>query len=192
MRPISLSYRLFACLAAVVVGTAMGCGGGTTLPPSQLENFVDTVTLYALTGTSIQLPSAFDVVSRTPVRTDRDYQLDFAFDIDAAGAPTLWPANRLGLGGSPGLLRSDQAFGDVLSAPLDGYQTDSLLTIDSGDVVIVRSRPSSSLCSLSASLPRYGKFHVLGFDQQERSVTFEFLVDQNCGYRGLEPGLPDK
>jgi hypothetical protein len=132
------------------------------------------------------------VVGGTAVRTDRDYPLDFAFDLDTTGAAVIWPAGLLGLGGAPGLLRSDQAFADVLSAPLDGYVTDSLLTIDAGTVFVVRSRPSSSLCTLSSSLPRYGKFHVLAIDRQERSVTFEFLVDQNCGYRGLEPGLPNE
>jgi hypothetical protein len=40
-------------------------------------------------------------------------------------------------------------------------------------------------------LPRYGKFQVLAIDPAQRTVTLEFLIDRNCGYRGLEPGLPD-
>ena len=31
---------------------------------------------------------------------------------------------------------------------------------------------------------------VLGVDATARRLNFEILVDQNCGYRGLEPGLP--
>jgi hypothetical protein len=192
MRAISLAHRLFSRVAILAALAVVACGTGTALPPSQIANVVDTTTIYALSGTSIHLPSAFDVVGGTAVRTDRDYPLDFAFDLDTTGAAVIWPAGLLGLGGAPGLLRSDQAFADVLSAPLDGYVTDSLLTIDAGTVFVVRSRPSSSLCTLSSSLPRYGKFHVLAIDRQERSVTFEFLVDQNCGYRGLEPGLPNE
>lgn len=190
MRAISLVYRLFSRVALLTVPALAACGTGTTLPPSRIENLVDTTTLYALSGTSIHLPSGFDVVGGTAVRTDRDYPLDFAFDLDTTGAAAIWPAGMLGLSGTPGLLRSNQAFSDVLSAPLDGYVTDSLLTIDEGTVFVARSRPSSSLCTLSSSLPRYGKFHVLAIDRQERSVTLEFLVDENCGYRGLEPGLP--
>jgi len=190
MRAISLVHRLFSRVALLAVPALVACGTGTTLPPPRIENLVDTTTLYALSGTSIHLPSGFDVVSGTAVRTDRDYPLDFAFDLDTAGTATLWPAGMLGLIGTPGLLRSDQAFADVLSAPLDGYVSDSLLIVDEGAVFVARSRASSSLCTLSSSLPRYGKFHVLAIDRQARSVTLEFLVDQNCGYRGLEPGLP--
>jgi hypothetical protein len=192
MRPISLPHRLFSRLALLAAPAALACGAGTTLPPPQFSNELDTTTLYALTGTALQLPSAFDVVSKTAVRTDRDFPLDFAFDIDTAGIPAIWPATLLGLAGDPGLLRSNQSFTDLLSAPLEGYVTDSLLTIDEGSVFVVRSRASSSLCTLSSALPRYGKFHVLAISPQERSVTLEHLVDQNCGYRGLEPGLPEQ
>jgi hypothetical protein len=31
---------------------------------------------------------------------------------------------------------------------------------------------------------------VLGVDPATRSIRLETLVDQNCGYRNLEPGLP--
>jgi hypothetical protein len=175
-----------------VLLVATGCGTGSTLPAPTIENVVDTTTLYALSGTALNLPSAFDVVSAARIRTDRNFPLDFAFDIDTAGQAQLWPADLLGVGGHPGMLRSDQAFADVLSAPLEGYVVDSLFALDEGTVFVVRSRPSPSLCTLSSSLPRYGKFHVLAIDRQARSVTLEFLVDQNCGYRGLEPGLPDE
>lgn len=192
MRAIPLSHRLFTRVATLLLPLAAACGSGTTLPPSTIVNVVDTTTLYALSGTAISLPSGFDVVSATAVRTDRSYPLDFAFDIDSTGAARLWPANLLGLGGNPGLLRLGQAFADVLTAPLEGYVTDSVLTLGDSTVFVARSRASSTLCTVSASLPRYGKFRVLAIDRQERSVTLELLVDQNCGYRGLEPGLPDQ
>jgi hypothetical protein len=193
MRAIPLPHRLFSRVATLLLLLpAAACGSGTTLPPSAITNVVDTTTLYALSGTAISLPSGFDVVSATPVRTDRSYPLDFAFDIDATGAAQLWPADLLGLGGDPGLLRLDRAFADVLTAPTTGYVTDSVLTLGDSTVFVARSRLSSTLCTLSTSLPRYGKFQVLSIDRQERSVTLEFLVDQNCGYRGLEPGLPDQ
>jgi hypothetical protein len=31
---------------------------------------------------------------------------------------------------------------------------------------------------------------VLSVDLVERRVDFQVLVNANCGYRGLEPGLP--
>ena len=32
----------------------------------------------------------------------------------------------------------------------------------------------------------------LGFDPVQRSVKFRILANVNCGYRGLEPGLPKR
>ncbi len=37
-----------------------------------------------------------------------------------------------------------------------------------------------------------GKLEVLGFTPVARSVTFRILVNNNCGYRGLELGIPEK
>jgi hypothetical protein len=60
-----------------------------------------------------------------------------------------------------------------------------------GTLFVIRSRSSNVQCAFSGGLPRYGKFHVLGVDLVARTVTLEMLVDLNCGYRGLEPGIPE-
>ena len=39
-------------------------------------------------------------------------------------------------------------------------------------------------------MPQYGKLEVLQIDTVAHTITFQHLVDQNCGYRGLEPGIP--
>ncbi|MCH8935034.1 MAG: hypothetical protein IIB90_04880, partial [Gemmatimonadetes bacterium] len=39
-------------------------------------------------------------------------------------------------------------------------------------------------------LPRYGKFHVLELNLETRQITLENLVNVNCGFRGLESGIP--
>jgi hypothetical protein len=56
-------------------------------------------------------------------------------------------------------------------------------------VFVARSRVSSLYC-VYVAVPRYGKFLVLSIDPTARSITMQALVDLNCGYRGLEPGLP--
>ena len=38
-------------------------------------------------------------------------------------------------------------------------------------------------------MPKYGKLEILGF--QDSTVTFRSLVNDNCGYKDLLPGLPD-
>jgi hypothetical protein len=44
---------------------------------------------------------------------------------------------------------------------------------------------------VSIGLPKYAKLEVLSFDDVTRIVTFRIITDDNCGFRGLEPGLPD-
>jgi len=64
--------------------------------------------------------------------------------------------------------------------------------VDSGNVFIVRSRPSVNCAAIGLSLPVYAKLEVLAVDTTARTVQFRVLVDRNCGYHGLQPGLPSK
>jgi hypothetical protein len=191
MRAISLPHRLFSALGALLVAGVGACNTGPTLPTPLNTNVVDTVTLSALTGTPIAHPSAFDVVLGQPARSDRTTAFDFAVDLDQAGTTRVYPSGVLGLSKEPAILLSNNAFDAVLSAPLDGYESDSAVAVTAGTVFVVRSRSSSNQCGLTTAVPRYGKFHVLAIDPQTRTVTLELLVDLNCGYRGLEPGLPE-
>ncbi|OFV91226.1 MAG: hypothetical protein A3J75_01855 [Acidobacteria bacterium RBG_16_68_9] len=159
------------------------------LGPASVPNTVDTVTLYALSGTAISAPSAYSMLDVRSVRTDTTSQFDFAFDITAAGTPLLYSAGALGLSAEPGLQRSTKRFADVRTAPNEGYSADSLeMKIDS--VFVARSRGSFAGCLFLGSVPRYGKFRVLAIDGTARSITLETLVNLNCGFRSLEEGIP--
>jgi hypothetical protein len=162
----------------------------TGLYPATFANYVDTVTLYALSGTPISTPSAFDIALAVTARTDEGDAFDFAFDIDSLGTVKILPAGSLGLTAQAGLQMSDKSFEEVDEAPYDKYVVDSALTMSVGDVFIGRSRNTSNNCYYLGSLPRYGKFHVLRLDTANRTVVLETLVNVNCGYRKLEPGFP--
>ena len=113
------------------------------------------------------------------------------FDIDAAGTPMMVPAGLLGRPREAGWRRTNQQFEEIITAPVDDYTFDAALSVSVGDVFFARSRNYSAGCEfLGASLPRYGKFHVVEFDAEQRSITLEFVIDSNCGYRGLQPGFP--
>jgi len=43
-----------------------------------------------------------------------------------------------------------------------------------------------------ATLSFYAKVRVLAVDSTARRLDFEILADENCGYLGLEPGLPSR
>jgi len=191
--PISLSRFRLGAAAAGLVFTAMACGGGTQLPDPIIENVVDSTIVYALNGTTIGTASAFDVVASSRARPELREAYDFAFDIDAGDRPLLLPGNLAGLPSSAGLLESEQTFDEIVRAPLEGYVSDTALVAEVGTVFIARSRSTTTFCSaLVGALPRYGKFEVTGIDPAERTVTLRFMVNMNCGYRDLTPGLPEQ
>jgi hypothetical protein len=167
-----------------------GCQDTQGLPPATFPNVVDTVRVYALRGTPVDKPSGYFVPTRQVVRTDQP-GFDVAFDIDDTGAPLLYPSGALGLGRDAGVLKVDVAFEAVETAPTgNAYATQQPLAIPPETVFVVRSAPYGGDCALTGALPRYGKFRVLSIDPATRSVSLEALVDMNCGYRDLRPGLP--
>jgi hypothetical protein len=180
------TVRHIAPTALVLLVVA--CSPTNGLPAPSFTNVTDTVSLFALRGTAITLPSAYLLEAAQPVRTDQATLLDFAFDFDSLGAPALFPTGAMNLGSLSGLQRSSQPFDAITLAPTGGYVFDKPVALDTGTVVLVRSRPTQ--CAFGVFLSLYAKLRVLGVDSTARRLDFEILVDQNCGYRGLEPGLP--
>ena len=186
--------RLFAPTVAVtgLVVLAAACSDTTGLPAAGIDNVVDSVSLFALFGTPIATPSAYDLSGRLTghplVRTDQAAAFDFAFNFDSFRRPVLLPTGAVGLGQSSGLQHSGAPFDSIKVAPTSGYVFDTGLVVDSGAVVIVRSRPTG--CLFGVTVFTYAKLVVVAIDTTARRIDFRILVDQNCGYRGLAPGIP--
>jgi len=176
-----------SCLAALA-GAAAGCNGNP-LGDAQIPNTVDTVMLGALVGTPITLPSAYSVSTASAIRTDQTTAFDFAYDVLPDGRHVFLPLALLGLTSStaaPGLQLSDKSFADLTDPPTNGYTTIDTVTIEPGQVYVVRGRV---VCT-ALGVPQYGKIHILSFDDADRTVTFEALANTNCGFRSLVPGVP--
>ncbi len=188
--------RFPAAFALAVTGLALlAACTSPVLPPAYTENGVDTVTLYALSGTPLFTPSAYAINGPALVRTDLSISFDFAFNFDSLRRPVLLPAGALGLPKStlqPGFQLSTTPFADLTLAPTDGYATDNPFLVDTGNVVLARSR--SLTCPDGTIESLYAKLHVLAVDTAAtaRTIRFEILTDQNCAYRGLAPGTPGK
>jgi hypothetical protein len=180
-------------LIFVALALAAACGDPLGLPPPTIVNRTDTVSLYALSGTPVTTPSAYVIEFRQVVRTDQSPRgFDFAFDIDSLGRPVLLPTGAMGLPRASGMQRTLHAFDSVTVAPTGTYQSDSAMVVDSNAVMIIHSRPL--VCSFGITSVYYSKLHVLAIDttSAERRIDFEILNNVNCGYRGLEPGLPKR
>ncbi len=180
------SIRDFVVLLALAV--LAGCGDSNALADPTSTNVVDTVTLGALEGTPIQTPSAYSVLNGA-VRTDQTTDFEFAYNVDSTGRRVFLPRQVLGLtstsGANPGVQASSATFDQITLAPSNGYVTDSAVVVDVGQRWLVRSRV---FCAIG--VPQYAKLEILSF--ADSSVTFKVLADNNCGYKGLEPGLPSR
>lgn len=177
-------------LLALAAGV-LSCNNNILAPPT-LTNVVDTVTLSALHGTPVQAPSAYSVVDRA-VRTDQSSQFEFIFDIDtvnntprAVFVPLALLDVVTTLTFKPGLLATSKTFDEVTVAVSNGYVTDDTVAATVGQVFYVRSR------LVCGSVPQYAKLQVLDIDFAARTIRLLNLADNNCGYRGLEPGLPSE
>lgn len=183
--------RLSFILMLLPIGLAGGACNGNPLGPATLTNVVDTIVLGALVGTPFTLPSAFAIASSAAIRTDQTSSFDFAYNVESGGQHVFLPAAALGIsnttGLQPGLLLSDQTFAEITQAPLNGYTSLDTLTIAVNQVFVARSR----IVCTTLGVPVYAKLHVLSFDDVDREVTFEVLANRNCGFRDLEPGLPN-
>ena len=96
------------------------------------------------------------------------------------------------MGKLSGLQISTQQFDSIKIAPTSKYNEDSAQAVNINSVLILHS--SAVVCSYGIPGVLYGKLHVLDIDTTSgtngRRIQFEILNDLNCGYRGLEPGVP--
>lgn len=184
--------RRFAFVLSVLAAAAgAACSDANSLPDPTVSNFVDTLTIGALEGTAISTPSGFGIQAGG-VRTDQTVNFEFAYNVrrldDGTYQRVFVPRAALGISlntANPGLQRREESFDAITRAPSNGYVSDSVVPVAVGDRFIVRSRvdPCPTL-----GVPLYGKIEILAF--ADSTVTFRTLVDQNCGYKDLLPGLP--
>src|SRR2546430_17491794 len=120
----------FAPTVAVtgLVVLAAACSDTTGLPAAGIDNVVDTTSLYALFGTPIATPSAYDLTGRLTghplVRTDQTAAFDFAFNFDSLRRPVLLPTAAAGRGQAPGPQHSSAPLHAPTGAPTSGYVFD--------------------------------------------------------------------
>ena len=182
--------RIRPLLQLLALAALAACGDEDSLPDPTTRNIVDTVTVGSLTDTPITTASGFSV-SGGAIRTDLDPGFDFAYDIEGspeAGRKVILPRAVLGITSvgtaEPGVMLREEAFDDIDVAPSNGYVTDSSVTVALGERYVVRSRV---VCQLG--VPLYAKVEIIAFE--DNSLVLKRLKNVNCGYRSLEPGLPD-
>ncbi len=192
-------------LLALLVGGAglAGCNDPFAILPASRPNTVDTLELFAVNGTGLNRPSGYSLVSKTVLRLGIDPPpvlnappFDFMYRIDATAGPQFAPFGAVSVptknqveSGRPGLQTTDTPFDEIKEGQQIGYTVDKAFNLTVGAKFYARSMLPNN-CFLG--IPYYAKLEVIELIDSTRSVKFRILTDNNCGYRGLEPGIPTR
>ncbi|HUQ79849.1 MAG TPA: hypothetical protein VM076_01860 [Gemmatimonadaceae bacterium] len=190
-----IKSRLHAIAAGLaIVAAATACkdpNANTTVSPVA----ADTLTVWALTGTSPSFPSAYLAALGAVTRADGTFNFDIAFDIDAAGRIVVYPQRLVGVplnGPKPvGLQRITGTFESLERAPSSGYVFDSTFTVAPGQGLVMQVQASNECLAYFSSV-RYTKLVVDSINKNQRTLYFRTVHDPNCGYRNLIPGATPK
>lgn len=186
--------RLPALLVAVIaVAAASGCSDATAIK-AQFPTDTATLTVFALNGTPVTLPSAIRIRTSSVVRVQGDFNFDIAFDINAQGEAVVHTqravASQLVGGHRVGLQLRDETFEGLTKAPTSGFEFDSSKVVPVGKLLVVDSiDPTCSLQSILGPNIR-AKIVVDSVSTARRSIYLRILSNPNCGFRDLTPGLP--
>jgi len=179
---------------SVVVGLN-ACGDPTNIR-ANIPTSVDTLSVFALSGTPPTYPSAISILGRQAVRVDGFASFDVALDINASGNVVIYPVKLIvaSPGGSRpvGLLKVPGVFDQVLQAPNTGFEADSGIVMALGEVVVVRSAHNTTgdLCQFALNPNIYAKIAVDSVSLASRTIFFKMGLDPNCGFRSFATGIP--
>lgn len=176
---------LTATAALLMVISA--CGDSTEPLLLPLPEEVEAVELTDFNTGSLLDPSAFDLITRTVIRTDQNSGWDFVFYVDETEGPLLVSRGVYteDEDSEPGIQVVLSSFEDLTEAPDNGYAILDPIQIAVGDVVASRSRQDLSYGSLRCRY--FGKFSVDAIDATKGTVTLSHLVNPNCENRNLDP-----
>jgi len=182
-----------ALLVLATLGALGACSDPNQLGSAGLENQLDTaVTIWSLRTGPLNQPTAYSLEIRRGIRIwDGGVGFDFAYSTDTLGRSLALPRQVLGLATgatvNPGLKPSALTFDQMTKADLNGYITNDTVELHVGDRYFVRT--NTNACP-ALGVPIYGKIEILDIDTAAATLKFRAIADQNCGYRGLNLGIP--
>jgi len=189
-----MKARIAVIAAGLTAALISACGDPTSIKASLL-NSVDTLSVFALSGTPPNYPSGVALLSRQPVHVDGFALFDIAFDINAEGNAVIYPVKMIVASGSsrPVAMQTiAQPFELGTEAPKTGYQSDSALVATIGKTVVVQSahNAAADLCQFAINPNIYAKISVDSVNLASRTIYFRMGVDPNCGFRSFAAGIP--
>jgi hypothetical protein len=186
-------------LAAAGIATILGACDDPFRIEAREANRLDSLIVFAISGTSPALPSAVSTTGFGVLRPTGEFNFDVAFDVDASGYVVLLPVrlvvpSRLVNGvlvAAPrvGLQKINGTFESLDRAPGGGYRYDSTLVLRPGESAAIEVL-NQTYCAFDFSTLVYSKIAIDSVDTANRAIFFRLLNDPNCGFRGLGTGVP--
>jgi len=184
------AYSILGVVATAALLVAISACGDSVEPiVLPLPEDVSEVELTDFISGELLDPSAFDLITKSVIRTDQYSGWDFVFFLDETDGPVLVSrgAYTENEDTEPGIQVVLSSFDDLLTAPEDGYLILDPVPISVGDVVVSRSRQDQTYGSLRCRY--FGKFNVDAIDETEGTLTLSHLINPNCENRNLDPSL---
>lgn len=191
-------------VARVAIGALLCSGTAACSDPLALtasfETIESTLQVHALNGSNLAYPAAV-LIAPTPlaVRPANDYAFDFAVDFDASGTALFYPVDKVAQLGAIASARNvgvqkvtGTAFADLARAPGSGYVYSEVTPIAVGDILVVQSNVHPFCTGNYLSTTIFAKVGVVAIDPLARTAQVLVRTDPNCGFRGLESGLPSR
>jgi len=188
-----LRLALFATMWTVVGLSA--CSDPISLTASGATS-VDTLSVFALSGTPPAYPNALSIPARQTVPVNGFGGFDVAFDIDAANNVVIYPVRLIvSLGGAVpqvGMQKVAGTFENIDAAPTTGYKVDSALVVSPGEVVVIEAAHNQDrdICQFALSPNLYAKISIDSVFPATRTIKFRMGFDPNCGFRSFAAGIP--
>lgn len=185
-----------AVLATMTLAVVLNACGDPTSLKANLPNAVDTLFVFALTGTPPSYPSGVSIVASQAVRVDGFAAFDVALDIDENGRPVVYPVKLVvaspGTARPVGLQKAAGSFEAVLEAPSTGYNNDAKVVLAPGETVVIQSpyNGSGDICQFALSPYLYAKITVDSVKLDSRILYLRMGIDPNCGFRSFADGVP--
>ena len=190
-----MQSRFSALLVAVAAVAWLGACDDRSPFDARFESRLTIHNLYAMNGTPASLPSAVNIRAQRVTRIDPSWAFDVAFDMDSFGFVTVHSVksvaselpsrlNRVGFA-----IDSVRNFDQIIEAPTSGYKYDTSMVLGAGNVLLIDVFDSSCANEFTGFNIR-AKLQIDSVDVANRRIGFHMLVNQNCGFRSLLPGLP--
>jgi hypothetical protein len=194
-----MKVRVLFLAAGALVAAAAGACGGPTQPPAKNATIFDTAGVYAFTGAPESGPTGVSTLTLlglnfygpTPVRAVPGAHFDVVFDIVNDTQAVARPPRNVGYTPTynSGMQATLTPYDSMFTAPTLGYDDSMPMPIRAGTRFYMQSVASFCTAKFVIDSINFAPYDPITAPNG-RTIYYRMVVDPNCGFLGLGPGIP--